>query len=130
MGFVESRYKQHTIASILRTKIESARNGKQGAIFFRKRAKQVFDDACALQADPKKDFEGWIDQRITLKIGPTKHQYHFDGFNAFLHALAWVVSSPFPEKEEMPMHKMRKKAIKDAEIQSIPDFLQDVEYSV
>lgn len=82
---------ERTICSMVRSGLKAAIEGTHGAIFFRERCLIVLEDLMALVADPKKGFEGWIDQRTTIEWkGIKSRQYHRDGMSAFLHALSWV----------------------------------------
>jgi hypothetical protein len=88
--FNAAEFDTKTISSMLRSGLRAAIEGQQGAIFIRNRCRRVFDDIQYLQADPKQNYEGWIDGRTVIEWKGKKGQYHKDGLSAFFAALSWV----------------------------------------
>ena len=102
INFVKTSPDRKTIAGAVRNRLKATTEGRKGALYIRKRARRVFDDIVMLKADEKKNFEEWIDQRITITHAGIKRQYHFDAFMAFLHGLSGIYKSeaiPLPVKE-------------------------------
>jgi hypothetical protein len=116
--FVKASIEPNVIASILRSALKAAKEGRPGGLYFRKRCQHIYDDMAALMTDAK-DFEVWKDQRITLEWKGVKHQYHFDAFHAMIHAVAWVYTTKRLPAPEPSLTVERKRNIEKRNQQTI-----------